>query len=206
MGANTSIVTATAKQVTQQSVTDYGAGVFAHVNGDWSSHNVMAVLTSGGTSVPYLDSAAAKAGLDTIRMLLTDTVTNGDQAVVCPATPVGGSVLAGQPPIIVLQPQSQSVPPGTTVQFLVGAISDISISYQWRKNSASINGATATTLVLPNVQSGDAGNYDVFVSNANGSVVSSTGTLQVSSSFTGGDDDGFFESLPHVKIFKSLFG
>jgi hypothetical protein len=53
------------------------------------------------------------------------------------------------------------------------------LSYQWRKEGAAIPGATANTLALANVQSGDAGVYSVVVTNALGSVVSPGATLEI---------------------------
>jgi len=86
--------------------------------------------------------------------------------------------LAGAP-VIGAQPQSQSVNAGTTVSFNVSATGAAPLYYQWTMNGAKLTGATASTLVLSNVQAGDAGAYSVTVSNSAGTVASSTATLAV---------------------------
>jgi hypothetical protein len=58
-------------------------------------------------------------------------------------------------------------------------------TYQWRKNSenlangGSISGADSPVLVISTVQQGDAGSYDVLVSNACGTITSTSATLTV---------------------------
>jgi hypothetical protein len=80
------------------------------------------------------------------------------------------------------------VPTGQTVTFIVGA-SGPALSYQWRKgtnnlgNAGRVVGATSATLMIANTQPGDAGSYDVLVSNAAGTVVSGAATLTVQSNF-----------------------
>jgi len=65
MGDNTSIVTTTAKDVTDQSVVDYSGGVLAHVEGDWIKHNTVRVLGGGTAAVPYRDQASVQVSSDT---------------------------------------------------------------------------------------------------------------------------------------------
>ncbi|MGC8829316.1 MAG: immunoglobulin domain-containing protein [Verrucomicrobiia bacterium] len=84
------------------------------------------------------------------------------------------------PPVIVTQPQSQSVQEGTNVAFSVTA-NGTNITYQWRFNSINISGQTNSTLLLTNVQSSSAGYYSVIVSNIAGVVISSNATLTVNS-------------------------
>ncbi|MBK7671269.1 MAG: T9SS type A sorting domain-containing protein [bacterium] len=57
-------------------------------------------------------------------------------------------------------------------------------TYQWRKNGVPIDNdvypsATTATLLLNNVSPGDAGSYDVVISNACGDIVSDPATLTV---------------------------
>jgi len=86
---------------------------------------------------------------------------------------------AAAAPTISSQPQSLTVTAGANANFSVTATGTPSPSYQWRKNGSNISGATAATLSLTNVQSADAANYTVVVSNSAGSVTSSTATLTV---------------------------
>ena len=89
----------------------------------------------------------------------------------------------GFPPRYFTQPQSATVTPGSAVSFgisLIGPISPTpSWSYQWRKNSSEIAGATNSTITVTNVQDFDAGEYSLVISNTFGRVVSSNATLSV---------------------------
>jgi hypothetical protein len=85
-------------------------------------------------------------------------------------------------PTITTQPSSQSVSEGGTASFSVVATGSGTLSYQWRKDSSAISGATSSSYSIASAASGDAGSYDVVVSNSAGSVTSSAATLTVSSS------------------------
>ncbi|HUG13000.1 MAG TPA: immunoglobulin domain-containing protein, partial [Opitutaceae bacterium] len=65
------------------------------------------------------------------------------------------------------------------VTFAVAATGAGPLAFQWRKGGVAIPGATTATLAIASVQSADAGNYDVVVSNAFGTAVSNTATLSV---------------------------
>jgi len=82
-------------------------------------------------------------------------------------------------PAITLQPQSQTMPPGSNATFSVSATGNIPLSYQWLFNGTSISGATDPGYSITNVQFSDAGNYSVVVTNSLGSVTSSPATLIV---------------------------
>ncbi|HOX03830.1 MAG TPA: immunoglobulin domain-containing protein [Verrucomicrobiota bacterium] len=82
-------------------------------------------------------------------------------------------------PTITVQPQSQTVNPGATATFSVTASGTTPLGYQWRKNGASIAGATNASLVLSNVQAANAGTYTVVVSNVVSSVQSTGAILTV---------------------------
>ena len=83
-------------------------------------------------------------------------------------------------PFIINQPVGQSVPVGSPVTFNVGANGTAPLSYQWRFNATnSILNATNSSLTLTNVQLTNAGDYDVVITNAYGSVISSVANFQV---------------------------
>ncbi|MBX3747502.1 MAG: S8 family serine peptidase [Verrucomicrobiae bacterium] len=84
-----------------------------------------------------------------------------------------------QAPSIVLQPKSQTAPPGANVTFSVGAQGGEPVSYQWRFNGADLQGASDPVLRLPNVATTQAGTYSVVVGNYYGSVVSDAAQLAV---------------------------
>jgi hypothetical protein len=91
---------------------------------------------------------------------------------------LGLAAAAGSPPTISVQPVAQTVTSGATVTMSVAASGDL-LNYQWYRNGSAITGATTAELVLPGVQSGNAGAYHVVVSNFYGSVTSNTVTLTV---------------------------
>jgi uncharacterized repeat protein (TIGR03803 family) len=89
------------------------------------------------------------------------------------------------PPVITVQPQSQTINAGATATFLVSATSPYSMVYQWQKNGTNlvdggnISGATTNTLSITSISEGDGASYSVIVSNSEGSVTSSDATLTV---------------------------
>lgn len=84
-------------------------------------------------------------------------------------------------PVITNQPQSITVSEGNQASFSVTATGTPPLSYQWRKNSVNISGATNSTYTIPSAIPGDEGNYSVVVSNSAGSVTSNNATLTVTS-------------------------
>ncbi|MEO6876406.1 MAG: immunoglobulin domain-containing protein, partial [Opitutaceae bacterium] len=83
-------------------------------------------------------------------------------------------------PAITTQPQSLTVARGATAQFSVVANGLPAPTYQWVFNGTPINGATSTTLTLSNVQTSDAGDYTVVVTNPAASLTSNKAKLTVS--------------------------
>jgi hypothetical protein len=83
-------------------------------------------------------------------------------------------------PTITTQPANQTVTVGQTATFSVSATGTAPLSYQWQKNSANINGATAASYTTPATVSGDNGaKFDVIVSNTVGTQTSTMATLIV---------------------------
>lgn len=83
------------------------------------------------------------------------------------------------PPAITTQPASATVVPGQAVTFTVAATGTPTPSFQWRKGGVSISGAVGATYNISAVQAGDAGSYDVIVSNIAGALISNTAMLTV---------------------------
>ena len=92
---------------------------------------------------------------------------------------------AASAPSITTQPQSQSLLAGSNAIFSVVASGQTPLVYQWSingtnlTNSGHIVGATNSTLTVSNLVAGDAGNYQVVVSNSHGTATSSNATLTV---------------------------
>src|SRR5262249_36054857 len=81
-----------------------------------------------------------------------------------------GSGNAG--PSIVTHPASQQACLGSSITFSVVAAGGGTLTYQWRKDGNDVSGATSASLTINPVGAGDAGSYDVVVSNGCASVVS----------------------------------
>jgi hypothetical protein len=82
-------------------------------------------------------------------------------------------------PSIQVHPQSRTANVGNDVQFTVTASGTPPLYYQWKKNGEPLDGQTADTLNLANVQVGHAGTYTVIVSNSVGVATSDPATLTV---------------------------
>ena len=94
------------------------------------------------------------------------------------------AILTVNPPVapsIVNDPTSQSVIEGSPASFGVTAVGSVPLSYQWYFNGTNaIANATNSALTLSSTTMNDAGEYDVVVTNAFGSVRSDVGRLTVS--------------------------
>ncbi len=82
-------------------------------------------------------------------------------------------------PKIVTQPQSQTVQVDSTVSFSVAVSGAPPFTYQWQYNDITISGATTNPLMLPNVQTNAAGQYNVLVTDQNGTTASDHAVLTV---------------------------
>jgi predicted dienelactone hydrolase len=80
-------------------------------------------------------------------------------------------------PVITSQPKIQIMTLGATANFSVTATGTAPINYQWRLNEVNLADKTNRSLTLANVQLNNAGNYDVIVANASGSVTSKVAGL-----------------------------
>ena len=82
-------------------------------------------------------------------------------------------------PSISVNPQNQFAAVGSRVSFLVSANGPGTLTYQWRKNTFNISGATGESYNISSAETTDTGTYDVVVSNAGGSTTSAAATLTV---------------------------
>jgi hypothetical protein len=81
-------------------------------------------------------------------------------------------------PVISKQPVAQTIATGATVVFSVEATG--AASYQWKRGSATLTGATGATFTLTGATAADAGNYTVDAINATGTTTSTAAALSVS--------------------------
>lgn len=91
---------------------------------------------------------------------------------------------AGSAPVITMQPVSMNSQSGWGASFSVQATGELPLTYQWRKDSVAIPGATSSSYYLSNPTTTHAGTYSVVVTNRNGSATSSAATLTVPAAAT----------------------
>ncbi len=97
------------------------------------------------------------------------------------ATPSGPLLDETAPgaPSIVTQPIARTVLAGEPVRFEVTAAGAAPLAYQWRQDGANLPGATANAYAIASATPAHAGSYAVVVTNAAGTVTSSSALLAV---------------------------
>jgi hypothetical protein len=95
------------------------------------------------------------------------------------ATSNVATLTVNSPVNISTHPVSQTVCSGAGVTFTVVASGSPTLTYQWRRNSANIAGATSAAYTIASANTGHAGTYDCVVTNPCGSVTSNPATLTV---------------------------
>ena len=93
------------------------------------------------------------------------TISDGWSLRITVAVPSG--------PVIWTQPADQSVAAGRPAELSVAVGGSPPLYWQWRKDGLPVSLATNAVFALANAQCGDAGSYDVVVTNIAGSVTSS---------------------------------
>jgi len=126
---------------------------------------------SGASAATYTVTAAQLANAGVYSVVVGNAVGS--------VTSTGATLTVNNPVVITTQPVSQSITVGFPVTFSVGVTGTVPITYQWRRNSVAIAGATSSNYTIPSAQTADAGNYTVVVTNVVGSVTSSTAVLKV---------------------------
>jgi hypothetical protein len=87
-------------------------------------------------------------------------------------------------PTITQQPRGVNINAGAVLIMSVGATGTPEPAYQWRANGVALAGATASTLVLNNVQAADSGVYTVTATTSAGSVISDAAIVSVGDGFS----------------------
>jgi photosystem II stability/assembly factor-like uncharacterized protein len=86
---------------------------------------------------------------------------------------------SGIAPTLATQPVGQTLLPGGIVTLSVSPNGSPPLTYQWSRNGAAINGATAVAFTLSPIQSADAGVYDVRVTSPVGTITSNPAAIAV---------------------------
>lgn len=87
--------------------------------------------------------------------------------------------IAPPSPVILGQPRSQTVLPGSSPVLRLLVAGDSPLGYRWQFNGTPIPGATNSSLLLSNTQPSHAGSYSVVVTNSSGSATSRLALLRV---------------------------
>jgi len=95
-------------------------------------------------------------------------------------SPPAPTVVSAAAPSITAQPTNQTVTAGQTATFSVTVAGTTPFSYQWRKGTTAISGATSASYTTAPTATADSGSqFSVVVSNAIGNVTSTAATLTV---------------------------
>lgn len=92
----------------------------------------------------------------------------------------GSGAGTGNLPVITTQPVTQQVQLGKQFSLVSSATSSSALSYQWYKNGIAMPGQTYNMIYVAAAQVGDAGQYQVEIRNAAGSVTSAMATITIS--------------------------
>jgi len=165
-------VTVTAGQPATFSVLASGT---APISYQWRKNTAnISGATAASYTTPATTTADSGSKFDVVVMNNSGSITSSQATLTVNA--------ATNAPAITTQPVNQSVTAGQTATFSAVASGTAPLSYQWRKNTANIGGATASSYTTPATTSADNGaKFDVVVSNTAGNITSAQATLTVNS-------------------------
>jgi len=137
----------------------------------------------------YNGDAILKATNSSLSITNVQETNAGTYSVII--TNVAGQVVSSNalltvnvPPTIAAQPQNTTAIVGSNVTLSVVATGTTPLRYQWRKDGLNVPGATNSILNFAMVQTNNAGNYRVVISNVVGSVTSLVAVLTVNVTVT----------------------
>jgi hypothetical protein len=153
--------------------------------------NVSFTVAATGSPTPtyqWQKNGVNISGATSATLSLSSVQAASAGSYVCIATNSSGvtssnaaALTVNSAPVITTHPSAQTVTVGSNATFTVVAIGTPALTYQWKKGSNNISGATSSTLTLINVQPVAAATYSCIVTNSLGSVTSNTAFLTVHS-------------------------
>ncbi|MBK1877419.1 immunoglobulin domain-containing protein [Pelagicoccus mobilis] len=118
---------------------------------------------------------------------------------------------ASAAPEIALQPASQAAGIGGSATFRVVATGIPAPTYQWKRGTLDIEGATSSELTIQTVEGFHTGDYSVVVTNSEGSVTSNAAMLYVGEqiilqnpSFESPDTDGWHPTVNDWDVARNI--
>ena len=151
-------------------VTAAGAAPLAY---QWAKNGTR--ISGAGLSSYLLTSNATLTDNGTYTVVITNVYGAATSSVVL--------TVVGSAPFIVTQPASITRIVGTPATFSVVAGGSFPRSYQWKRGTTPVPGATTASLTLPSIQWADAGAYTCGITNAYGGTNSAAATLTVGGDF-----------------------
>ncbi len=169
-------------------------------NVDGSTATISATVTGNG-ALSYqwfydgatLTDGGRITGSGTNSLQITDLLASDSGSYQLVITNAAGATTSGvamltvqvvpRPPTITTQAVSQTVATGVNASFQVTASGTAPLAYQWQKNGVNLangtkySGVTSNPLTVVNVQTNDAGNFRVIVTNNFGSATSLVASL-----------------------------
>jgi hypothetical protein len=144
-----------------------------------NNNTVLRTLDGGTTWANFATTGNGLTGSNNWRAIASFGATSNQLLLVGDA---GATALYTKTPVLTSSPGSQTTCATESVTFSAAAAGEGTLSYQWRKNSVNISGATSATYFIFSPVVADAGQYSVVVTNANGSVTSNNAELIVNAS------------------------
>ena len=162
--------TVVAGQTAAFSVTAAGTAPLVY---QWRKNNAnISGATAASYTTPATTTADNNAKFTVVVSNSAGSVTSNAANLSVTAVPVAPSITS--------QPANRTVIAGQTAAFSVTATGTAPMSYQWRKNSANINGATASSYSTPATTTADNGaQFSVMVTNSVGNITSNAASLTV---------------------------
>ncbi len=153
--------------------------------------NVVAGSTSS-LSFKWFRNGLEVPGATSATLVIPNVTADATGSYSVVVSAVGGGSVVSQPAALVIsstdvaalivdQPSPVRAVAGGPAVFAVGALSTTStqLSYQWRRDSTPIAGATTATYSIPRLTGTDAATYDVVVTRGTESVTSAAANLTV---------------------------